>query len=194
MDSKPTKENSLLVLIISGVGITLLLIHFTLTSLYNFRQVIPEKPKALADKYTSPLFEQSTAFPASAAATYNCELEFRVYDKGSWKDWQDASAARGYSKTSRMERVEQSLIHYLNLQVLDNFYMENNEKKYNVVMRSNAFRNAVYYVLTLNGLYSQTTSADSLQLRLNYRFTPPRESSDEYQRSELEFPSIPLEQ
>ncbi len=188
MDLKPQSKSRNGVYAVIIIGAVALAGHYTLTSIYNFRQFVSPEVRALGDRYTFPAFHQGMELFAPEVPHYNYELESRTARAGIWTDWKDVTESAGFSVTSRPERVEQSFNHYLAKFVADNFYSKDGVRQFDGIVRSKAYRDALYYAIEMNKKFNLEPAYDSLQIRLNFRFTPQPGSGLPAQYSVLEFP------
>lgn len=147
--------------------------------------------KNITTAYSAPLFPSPNPAPGTAIATSDCQLEFRASWGAGWGDWRDASGAFGDSLNSTTERIEQGLCDEFRWQVLHNLYSEDGRQRFDHIIQSNTYSKALYFIVRLQQLHDQP-AADSIQLRLNYRFTPPPDQAYSFQRSYLELPPFDL--
>ncbi len=171
------------------LSIGLLLMHFALTACYDFRTMLPASIRTIADRYSYPLFHQGMDLFAPDVPMYSMALEYRIFHHSGWNDWADISQHAGYDEHSRMELVEQSLSDALNYQVLHNYYSVDGVKQYDRIVSSSAFRNALYFALKMHDCSEHKVEFDSMQVRLNYRFTASPTSSEDASSASIEFPA-----
>ena len=98
--------------------IVALMVHFSITLIYVFRDDMPIALNQKTDRYMAPVFHQNWKLFAPDLPRYNCELEFRLAINNEWTDWKDASAFYGHSKSSPLETIEQNILTQLNWQLL----------------------------------------------------------------------------
>lgn len=189
MESTEVGKPSKILVIIALGGSAVLILHFILTGLFSFREFVPSSVRTTADKYSFPIFHQDWSLFAPDVAKYNAELEYRFADKGTWSEWSDVSNGFGYDAASRIERTEQGFNHQLAWQATNNLYSENGVAKYDRIMRSQAYKNALYFAIRMHERHMKESSYDSLQVRINFRFTPEKGSANESEVTVLEFPS-----
>lgn len=182
----PEKKKSIFILTIAGIVV--LFVHFTLTTVFSIHEFVPPTLNQLSSNYTFPVFHQDWKLFAPNLAQYNTELEYRYSQKGNWSEWKDVSVGNNYEATSRIERIEQSFNHQLAWQVTNNLYSENGITQYDRILKSNAYRSALYFVVKMQALNHSEIKCDSLQIRLNFRFTPLPYSVKEPETEQLEFP------
>lgn len=171
--------------------LTLILIvatHFALITAYCFRDHLPYSITRYADRYAVPMFHQNWKLFAPDLAKYNVELEYRYSRQSDWSNWEDASGSFGFGKNSRIETVEQGFNSALGWQVVNNFYSRDGRKQFDRIVQSPDYARALYFVLKLHQLYRDPVMSDSVQLRLNFRFTPPPDQAYTFQTTQLEFP------
>lgn len=149
---------------------------------------MPHGIVAKADSYCVPLFHQNWKLFAPDLPTYNAELHYRISGNGNWSEWADVTASFGFGRTSRMETIEQGFNVALAWQVMDNLYSRGGKKQFDRIVQSNAYASALFYVLKMQEIQQPGLRPDSVQLRLEYRFTPPPDQAYNFQKSYLEFP------
>ncbi len=135
-----------------------------------------------------PLFHQNWKLFAPDLPVYNAELHYRIAHSGSWSGWADVTTSFGYGTSSRMETIEQGFNTALAWQVMDNLYSKAGKKQYDRIVQSNAYASALFYLLKMQEIHQPDAQVDSVQLRLEYRFTPPYDQAYTFQKSWLEFP------
>lgn len=170
------------------LGLLVLVIHFSLTTIFNLREFVSPSQREVADKYTFPTFHQDMKLFAPDLAMYTAQMESRAYLDGTWGQWTDISSESGYDGGSRMERIEQGFVHQLSWEVTKNLYSKDGIKQFDKIERSTPYRNALYFALRMQELYDGNDAFDSLQIRLNYRFTPAPSQKNNPVHSYLEFP------
>lgn len=163
-------------------------VHFVLITLYCFRDDMPTRVNAYTDRYAIPAFHQNWKLFAPDLPRYNVELEYRYAKQAGWSEWRDASHSFGYSSASRMETIEQGFNTSLGWQVLNNFYSRDGRKQFDRIMQSTDYARSLFYVLKMHQIHVEKELPDSVQLRLNFRFTPPPDKAYTFQTSTLEFP------
>lgn len=168
-------------------------VHFILTGIYCFSKA----PRTnvfthLGEQYSVPMFHQNWSLFAPDVPKYDVQLEYRTAIKGSWKPWQDASQSNGFGSRSRIEYIEQNINTGLAWQVVNNLYQSNNSVQFDRIVASNSYRQALHLVA---GLVERTfdSEPDSLQLRMNFRFTPAQDKAYTFQTTKLEFPVYQFE-
>ncbi len=169
-------------------GILLLLLHSALITAYCFRDDLPFQINRFSDRYAVPMFHQNWKLFAPDLPKYNVELEYRYGESSGWSDWRDASASFGFGASSRMETIEQGFNTALGWQVLNNFYSRDGRKQFDRIVQSSDYARSLFFVLKMHELHSSTGQPDSVQVRLNFRFTPPPDQAYTFQTSYLEFP------
>jgi hypothetical protein len=165
-----------------------MIIHFTMVIAYSFRENLPQGLVARADRYCVPLFHQNWKLFAPDLPTYNAELQYRISTAGEWGSWADVTAAYGYGRSSRMETIEQGFNTALAWQVMDNLYSKGGKKQFDRIVQSNAYASALFYALKMQEIHQPEVRIDSVQLRMEYRFTPKPDQAYTFQKSWLEFP------
>jgi hypothetical protein len=169
----------------------LLSAHLLMLGCAAFQEYLGPSASELTQAYTTPLFPASRPTPGKAVATSDCNLEFRSYKSTRWSDWQDASSGFGYSPQSTTEQIEQALCEEFRWEVLHNLYAAGGKQQFDHIIQGSTYSKALYFIVRLERLSEQSAS-DSIQLRLNYRFTPPPDQAYTFQRSFLEFPAFDL--
>lgn len=166
------------------------LVHFFFITVYSFRENFPRELTGLSDRYTIPLFHQNWKLFAPDLPRYNAELQYRIAGQGQsgWSGWKDASSDFGYDEHSRVETVEQGFVGQLGWQVMDNLYSKGGKKQFDRIVQSNAYASSLFMVLKLHQLQHPEFQLDSVQIRLEFRFTPAQEMAYNFQTSYLEFP------
>ena len=165
----------------------LLAVHLLLVTGHVFSEYLGSAIKRKTSAYVYPLFPTPAGLPGSTLSTSDCQLEFRCLEMAGWTNWRDASGAFGDSIHSRTEQIEQSLCEEFRWQVLHNLYNEGGHQRFDRIVQSSAYSKSLYFISRLQQLHHQPV-ADSIQLRLNYRFTPSPHQAYTFQRSYLEFP------
>ncbi len=189
---------------------TLLLIaglvtHFSLTLIYCFRDNMPYKANAVADRYMVPCFHQNWKLFAPDVPMYNVELEWRCLaaphpqplsgGEGSWTPWQDATYEEGLKESPRvLETVEQGFCTQLSAQLLNNLYRKDSTIIYDRIVGSPAYASALFYVmkyheqkkLPFNDRMNRQPVA--WQIRLRYTFAPQPRSMFDAHEQVVEFP------
>lgn len=156
-----------------------------------FQEYLGPRLNDLTQAYTTPLFPALRPTPGKAVATSDCNLEFRSFKATRWSDWQDASACFGYSPQSTTEHIEQALCEEFRWEVLHNLYTAGGKQQFDHIIQGSTYSKALYFIVRMERLHEQAAS-DSIQLRLNYRFTPPPDQAYTFQRSFLEFPAFDI--
>jgi hypothetical protein len=169
----------------------LLSAHLLMLGCAAFQEYLGPSVSERTQAYTTPLFPASRQTPGKAVATSDCNLEFRSFKSARWSDWQDASGGFGYSPQSTTEQIEQALCEEFRWEVLHNLYAAGGKQQFDHIIQGSTYSKALYFIVRLERLSEQTAS-DSIQLRLNYRFTPPPDQAYTFQRSFLEFPAFDL--
>ena len=95
MNSIHKREKQTLGIVVSLFLLLLLVFHFTLTLIYNFRNIEKETPLTqFATAYTEPLFTQNFKIFAPNVPTINYKLFVRYFDKQKgWTDWKNQGTA-----------------------------------------------------------------------------------------------------
>jgi len=181
-------KSAIILKAIVWLSVIALAFHILMISIYSFRENMPFAATRISDRYAVPLFHQNWKLFAPDLPKYNAELEYKVSKNGSWTDWQDASHSFGYGVTSRVETIEQGFNTSLGWQVINNFYTRDNRKQYDRIVQSPAYASALFFVLKMYQLHVDPVSPDSIQLRMQFRFTPPPKQAHNFQTSFLEFP------
>jgi hypothetical protein len=192
MEQRPARTSRILALIVVGMG--LIGIHFFLTTVYNLRYWASPSLKSIGDKYTFPVFHQDMKLFAPDLAMYSVHLQSRVYSDGQWQQWTDVSQKAGYDLHSRMERVEQSLNHTLSWEVTQNLYSKEGVPQFDRLITGAAYRNALYYAWRMQTRYQPNEAYDSIQVGLNYVFTPLSGNEREVSQTQLAFPPYSKQQ
>lgn len=169
----------------------LLSAHLLMLGFAAFQEYLGPSVSEITQAYTTPLFPASRPTPGKAVPTSDCNLEFRSFKSAGWSDWQDASSGFGYSPQSTTEQIEQALCEEFRWEVLHNLYAAGGKQQFDHIIQGSTYSKALYFIVRLERLSEQTAS-DSIQLRLNYRFTPPPDQAYTFQRSFLEFPAFDL--
>jgi hypothetical protein len=169
----------------------LLGVHLLMLSGRAFETHLGSGIKKITTAYTSPLFPSPNPAPGTAIATSDCQLEFRASRGTGWSNWCDVSGAFGDSLNTITERIEQGLCDEFRWQVLHNLYAQDGQRRFDHIVQSSTYSKALYFIVRLEQLHNRP-AADSIQLRLNYRFTPPPDQAYTFQRSYLELPPIDL--
>lgn len=169
----------------------LLAMHLLMVAGHMFDAYLGNSVKLVTTAYSYPLFPTPTPMPGTTLATSDCQLEFRAAGRNGWTDWRDASGAFDDSLHSTTEHIEQSLCEEFRWQVLHNLYAEDGEQHFDHVLQSSTYSKALYFIVRLQQLHHEP-AADSIQIRLNYRFTPAPDQAYTFQRSYLEFPVFDL--
>lgn len=184
---KEKKHIVLLVFVV--IAIALFVVHFIMITAYSFRDNLPYTATRISDRYSIPFFHQNWKLFAPDLARYNVELEYRYPQSPTeWSQWGDASATFGYDLKSRIETVEQGFNHLLGWQIINNFYSRDGRKQFDRIVQSREYANALFFVMKMHQVHKDEILPDSLQLRLNFRFTPPPDQAYTFQTSYLEFP------
>lgn len=182
-------KSSKILVLMAIVGAFVLMIHFTFTGLFSFREFVSPSMKTMADRYAFPVFHQDWSLFAPNVAKYNSELEYRFAYHGKWSNWSDVSNGQGYETVSRMERIEQGFNHQLAWQATNNLYSDNGITKYDRIMRSPAYKNALYYAVRMHERHQSNLAYDSMQVRISFRFTPENGRANDVDITHLEFPA-----
>lgn len=183
---KPSK----FLIVVSLLGVVFLSIHFVLTFIFSTRDFMPMKSRVIAESYSFPAFHQDWKLFAPDLAMYNVDIEYRYAISGKWSGWIDVGQSHGYGEYSRLERIEQGFGRLLVWEATNNFYSKNGERQFDRIMRSSAYRNALYFTMKMHESGHENTSFDSLQIRLNFRFTPkPENFKKGAEQVFLEFPN-----
>jgi hypothetical protein len=177
-----------LLFIFTLLAIVAMSAHLLFCIVYSFRQHMPRALVAKADGYCVPLFHQNWQLFAPDLPEYNSNLQYRIATSVGWSDWADATANFGYGITSRMETIEQGFNVALDWQVMDNLYSKAGKAQFDRIVQSNAYASALFYVLKMEEIHHPEIRPDSVQLRMEYRFTPPPNGAHTFQKSWLEFP------
>ncbi len=189
MNIQENNKPSLWLMVLSIAGMAVVVVHFVLTALFSIREFVPVRTREIADKYSFPVFHQDWKLFAPDLAMYNSELEYRCVSNGTWSNWTDVTTSEGYAPVSRMERIEQGFNHQLAWQATNNLYSKDGVTQLDKIVHSTAYRNALYYAVKMHELHKPQEKYDSLQVRLNFRFTPkPEEHNTPAQYVPLEFP------
>lgn len=176
-------------LVFVGVLWSALLVHFTFSVLYNLQSLpIPGSLRQMSNHYVAPFFHQNWQLFAPSVPEYSTDLEVRYFTPTGWTDWTDARGGAGFSSSSRMEYIEQTICSSLSWQVANNFYFKNQLPQLDHIVASQDYQRAVYFAWQL-GKY-RDLHMDSLQLRLPFRFIPKPEAASTVQTSTLRFPAI----
>ena len=187
-EQQTTKKPTLVVRIFICLSLIAFLLHFLFITLYCFRDDMPFQINAYTDRYAIPVFHQNWKLFAPDLPRYNVELEYRYAQTSGWSDWRDASASFGYQSNSRMETIEQGFNTSLGWQVLNNFYSRDGRKQFDRIVQSTDYARSLFYVLKMHQIHVEKKQPDSVQIRLNFRFTPPPDKAYTFQTSTLEFP------
>ncbi|MBX7051566.1 MAG: hypothetical protein K1X54_05995 [Flavobacteriales bacterium] len=171
-----------------ATGMAALIVHFVIILGYSFRDQLPASATKLTDRYAVPMFHQNWKLFAPDLPRYNAELEYRYFGNQTWSDWSDITKQCGFGPYTRMETIEQGFNTQLSWQVVNNYYALNGRAQFDRMVQSPAYANCLFYVLKMHELYVSKTKPDSVQIRLNFRFTPPPQQAHTYQISNLEFP------
>jgi Family of unknown function (DUF5819) len=178
--------------IFTALALIAMVVHFSIVLCYSFRDNLPVRITAKADRYCIPLFHQNWKLFAPDLPQYNLELEYRAARFGNWSDWNDASAHFNFQTTSRIETIEQGFNTSLGWQVMNNLYQKEGRTQFDRIVQSNAYASALYFVLKMEEIYHKQEKPDSVQLRLHFRFTPPPDKAYTFQKTYLELPVYAL--
>jgi hypothetical protein len=179
--------------LVAGALTAWLFLHFGLTLIYNFQQLpVPGKIRNFSNAYCAPLFHQNWKLFAPDLPEYNVNLESRFYKNGQWLDWKDVSEGNGFAADGKMEYVEQSITSGLAYQVANNLYTANSRVQFDHIVESNEYHRAIYFAAELARRVAVEDVGDSIQLRLQFRFTPSPDKARTRQFSQLVFPSYDL--
>jgi hypothetical protein len=152
--------------------IVALVVHFSITLIYVFRDDMPIALNQKTDRYMAPVFHQNWKLFAPDLPRYNCELEFRLAINNEWTDWKDASAFYGHGKSSPLETIEQNILTQLNWQLLNNLYSKNGERQFDRIVRSTAYTDAMFMVMKMHRNANPDKREEMMQVRIRYQFTP----------------------
>lgn len=170
-----------------------LLVHFSLTLVYSVPAM--KVPAAVRDKayvYSYPFFHQTWSLFAPDLPEYDVDLEFRVFHQQAWTAYTDASEALEQSSGSTAETLEQAMCSGLAYQLANNMYTSNGQRQLEHVLESKLYGRAIYFAHGVaQRLYGRPVG-DSLQMRLQFRFTPAPEAARNYQFSAFAFPAYAL--
>jgi len=170
------------------------LLHFTLTGIYSFsKSPRNDSITHISEQYAVPVFHQNWSLFAPDVPKYDVQLEFRAAENGLWQNWNDASQGNGFADHSRIEYIEQNINTGLAWQVVNNLYSSNNSVQYDRIVASGNYLQALHFVSRLVER-KENGQPDSLQLRLNFRFTPALDKAYTFQTTHLEFPVYHLEE
>jgi hypothetical protein len=163
--------------------------HFTLTSVYSFYTVsVPSRLRGISSTYSVPLFHQNWKMFAPDVPEYDAQLEYRYPGAGGWSDWGDVSGSNGFGRRSRIEYMEQSLASSISWQIANNLYSRNARVQFDQIVSSFEYNRTIYFAAKLHEQSKAQALADSMQLRVKFRFTPAMKAAHSYQMSYLEFP------
>jgi len=189
MDLKPQSKSPRWIVSLTFIGLFVLFTHFLLTTVFNLREFVSPSIRVVADKYAFPAFHQDMKLFAPDLSMYSAQLESRNFENDKWSQWTDVSAQSGFDGSSRMERIEQGFVHQLSWEVTKNLYSKEGKKQFDRIERSTPYRNTLYFALRMEELQKTNDGFDSIQVRLNYRFTrPPLQKDSAAVYSILEFP------
>jgi hypothetical protein len=161
--------------------------HFTFVLIYSFRDFVPPKVQHLSDRYMVPCFHQNWKLFAPDLPKYNAELEYRFAKSSVWSDWFDVSAHSGFDKRSKIETVEQGFNSSLSWQIQNNYYSVEGRPQFDRLVSSPSYADALFMTLKMHQLkYGE--KPDSVQIRMNFRFTPAPDQARNFQFTYLEFP------
>lgn len=170
------------------LAVLVLSVHLLMCVVYSFRSHMPRALVAKADVYCVPLFHQNWQLFAPDLPEYTSNLQYRIANGGQWSVWADATGNFGYGITSKMETIEQGFNVALDWQVMDNLYSKGGKKQFDRIVQSNAYASALFYVLKMEEIHHRQSQPDSVQVRMEYRFTPAPDGAYTFQKSWLEFP------
>jgi hypothetical protein len=188
MEQQPAGQGKSRLFMLTCVGLLAIVLHFFLTTVYNLRYWARPALKNVSDCYTFPVFHQDMKLFAPDLAMYSVHLESRIYNNGQWQSWTDVTQKAGHDMRSRMERVEQNFNHALSWEVTQNLYSKDGVPQFDRLITSAAYRNALYYAWRMQSRFNGSEPYDSIQIRLNYAFTPPVGQQGEVNYSQLAFP------
>jgi len=167
-----------------------LALHFLLTTVYATREVpVPETVREWSDAYSIPLFHQNWKLFAPGVPEYNVELRYRVLSRGEWSEFTDAS--NGNDVHSVTETIEQSICTGLGWQVANNLYYDDIGQKFDRIVASGHYQRALFFIVRRLDSPGKQIPIDSLQMQLQFRFTPAPDAAFNYQVSELNLPKEP---
>ena len=116
--------------IIAVLGISFLVIHFALTSIYSMDfLVLPRSVRQVSQIYTVPFFHQNWSMFAPEVPEYDLQLQYRFPTNGVWSEWNETTESCGFEYRDRAEYLEQSICSGLAYQVAQNIYFENGVRK-----------------------------------------------------------------
>lgn len=149
-----------------------MVVHFSITLIYVFRDQVPMSVNRYTDRYMAPVFHQNWKLFAPDLPKYNCELEYRMAYQNEWSDWQDVSSSYGYNDYSLLETIEQNILTQLNWQILNNLYSRNGEQQFDRIVSSTAYTDAMFMVMKMYRNANPGKKEEMMQVRIKYRFTP----------------------
>lgn len=170
-----------------------LVLHFSFTLVYSVPAL--KVPQTLRDKsytYSYPFFHQTWSVFAPNLPEYSTQLEFRVYRNDAWTEYTDATAALGTKGGHTAETIEQAMCSGLAYQLANNMFASHGRLDLQHVVESKSYGRAIYFVHAIGRRMYGSPVGDSLQMRLQFRFTPSPDQARNYQYSTFVFPSYAL--
>jgi hypothetical protein len=166
--------------IIAVVGISFLVIHFALTSIYSMDfLVLPRSVRQVSQIYTVPFFHQNWSMFAPEVPEYDLQLQYRFPTNGTWSAWNETTESCGFEYRDRAEYLEQSICSGLAYQVAQNIYFENGIRKLDRIEDAFDYGKALNYAMKMHEHFYSKEIEDSLQIRLQFVFTPKPGSTEE---------------
>lgn len=181
------KSTRILILVLSLAFTT----HSVLTGIYAFQSApFPAVVRELSNRYTIPMFHQNWKLFAPSVPEYDAQLHYRVKLDRGWTDWGDISRSNNFGHTSRVEYIEQSLTGALAWQIANNLYSRDQRMEFERIINSFDYGRALFFVKKIHLRNGAHIVPDSLQLRVQFTFTPPPAQAYSFQVSNVDFPPL----
>ncbi|MEZ4799155.1 MAG: hypothetical protein R2809_05100 [Flavobacteriales bacterium] len=119
---------------------------------------------------------------------YSLSLQYRYDKDGSWTAWNNISESMGFTKSSKVYYMEQSISSGLAVDIGRNMYFDGEERKLDIVLKSTDYNKALYYAIRLHNLHYPERLQEHIQIRLQFHFTPELGSDDAVKTDSIEFP------
>jgi Family of unknown function (DUF5819) len=151
----------------------LLAFHFLMTIIYSTDFfVLPRSVRAVSQAYTVPFFHQNWSMFAPDVPDHEYQLQYRYPENGQWSAWQEITESCGFDYRDRIEYVEQSLCSSLGADVARNLYFTEKIRHTDRIEEGTAYNKALFYVIKMHNTYRQPLLRDSIQIQLEFRFSP----------------------
>ena len=165
--------------------------HFLMTLAYTVPGIpVPGFIISLSVDYCAPMFHQGWSLFAPNVQDYQCELYYRYPDEGKWSDWQGHDAIDEISDHRRVGYIVNKLsLKLQNAMTNDTYglYYVDEEAQYDRVVESIDYSRAIYYAAKHHE-YISSEKIDSVQIRLNYSFTPDMYTGEQKDSLNFIFP------